>query len=72
MLNIKLFGDRQNEKFTWMIMVVDSRGTTAECDGVANSEEDAKAHMLKALGKLLEKLEFKRVGDDKDDEHETS
>lgn len=64
MLTIKLFGDKQGEKFTWAIAVVDSRDTHIVTDGVADSERDAKASMLAAFGELVEKLEFKPVDED--------
>ena len=58
MLIIKLFGDKHDEKFTWAIEAVDSRGTHLSTDGVDDSEKDAKACMIAALGGLIAKLEF--------------
>jgi len=61
MLIIKMFGDKQDEKFTWSIDVVDSRGTRAFTEGIDASEKDAKAHMLTKLEALIEKLEFSPI-----------
>ena len=61
MLTIKLFGDKQAERFVWSIAVMDSRGMHLVTDGTADSAENAKAGMLSALGKLVEKLEFRPV-----------
>lgn len=58
MLTIKIFGDKQDETFVWSIAVMDSRGMQLVTDGTADSAENAKAGMLVALGKLVEKLEF--------------
>ncbi len=66
MLTIKLFGDKQDEKFIWSIAVVDSRGTHIVTDGSGISEENAKEGMLAALGALVEKLEFSPIDEDTD------
>ena len=58
MLTIKLFGDKQDDRFVWSIAASDSRGTHLVTDGTADLVEIAKAEMLSALGKLVEKLEF--------------
>jgi hypothetical protein len=64
MLTIKLFGDKQGEKFAWSITVEDSRGTFVFTDGIDASVRDAKACMHAALGALVETLEFVPVDED--------
>lgn len=63
MLTLHLFGDKENDKFTWAITAIDSRGTRLVTEGAEASENGAKAGILAALGSLVEKLEFKAVGD---------
>jgi hypothetical protein len=61
MLSIKVYGDKQGDKFVWSISVLDSRGHFAITDGIDDSEKDAKACMLARLGALVEKLEFSPI-----------
>lgn len=66
MLTIKIFGDKQDATFVWSIAVMDSRGMQLVTDGTADSAENAKAGMLVALGKLVEKLEFQPLTVERD------
>ena len=66
MLTIKIFGDKQDERFVWSIAVMDSRGMQLVTDGAADSPDNAKAGMLSALGKLVEKLEFQPSSSERD------
>lgn len=58
MITIKLFGDKQGERFAWSIEVVDSRGIRLRWSRVDDTEQDAKACMHAALGGLVGKLQF--------------
>jgi hypothetical protein len=64
MLIIKLSGDKQDKKFTWSITAEDSHGLFVFTEGVDDSERDAKACMIAAIGTLVETLEFVPVHED--------
>ena len=63
MLTIRVFGDKQGEKFTWWVDAIDSRGTCLSTQGLDDTEQDAKACMHAAFGALVNRLAFSPVGD---------